>query len=257
MSKKTALITGASSGLGVEFANQLAARGVNLIISARRVERLHELAERLRTDYKIEVQVVPADLTSPIGVSRLQDVSAMHDVDILINNAGFGQIGKFANSDTAGVEGQLRVNVLALTTLSRHFVGPMLERHSGAIVNIASTAAYQPTPNMAVYGATKAYVLAFTEALWCEVQGSGVQVLAVSPGGTATEFFDVAGGRLATGRLDTPQHVVSVALKALDAGNRKGSVIVGAVNAVMAFATRFVSRKAVVKLASKVMKANR
>jgi short-subunit dehydrogenase len=256
MAKKTALITGASSGLGVEFANQLAARGVNLIISARRVERLHELAERLRTEYKIDVQVVPADLTSPMGVSRLQDVSASNDVDILINNAGFGQIGQFATSDTAGVEGQLRVNVLALTTLSRHFVGPMLARQSGAIINIASTAAYQPTPNMAVYGATKAYVLAFTEALWCEVQGSGVQVLAVSPGGTATEFFDVAGGRLATGRLDTPQHVVNVALKALDSGNRKGSVIVGGVNAVMAFATRFVSRKAVVKMASKVMKAN-
>lgn len=252
----TALITGASSGLGVEYAHRLAARGVNLIISARRVDRLNELAAKLTAQHQVDVRVIPADLASPVSLSQLLDAVADSPVDILINNAGFGQIGEFSSSEITGVESQLRVNVLALTSLTRHLLPDMVRRGSGAVVNIASTAAYQPVPNMAVYAASKAYVLSFTEALWGELRGTGVQALAVSPGGTATEFFEVAGGRLASGKLDTPEHVVRVTLKALDSGGRKGSVVVGALNSVGAFANRLVSRRLVVKLAGKIMKPN-
>lgn len=250
----TALITGASSGLGIEFAQQLAARGVNLIISARRVDRLNELATRLQREHQVEVRVVPADLASPVSLAKLIDSVAGTQIDILINNAGFGQIGTFADADSRGIEDQLRVNVLALTSLTRHFLPDMKKRGSGAIVNLASTAAYQPVPNMAVYAASKAYVLSYTEALWGELRGTGVRALAVCPGGTATEFFEVAGGRLASGKLDTPEHVVRVALKALDAGNPSGSVVVGALNSIGAFANRFISRRLVVKVAGKIMK---
>lgn len=253
---KTALITGASSGLGIVFAKRLAARGINLIISARRTDRLEALAKELRNEYQVEVQVVTADLSKPEGVAALVKTVGKAEVDMLVNNAGLGQIAEFATEDVAGINAQLQVNVVALTQLTRHYLSSMLLRNQGAIINVASTAAYQPVPNMAVYAATKAYVLSFTEALWGEVRGCKVQVLALSPGGTATEFFDVAGGRLAAGKLDTPENVVDTALGALENGNRRASVIVGGANAVMAFATRLVSRGTVIKMAGRIMKPN-
>ncbi len=255
-SYKTALITGASSGLGIVFAKRLAARGVNLIISARRTDRLEALAASLRDDHQVEVQVITADLSAADGVAKLIKAVGKAEVDMLVNNAGLGQIAEFATEDVAEINAQLQVNMVALTQLTREFIGPMLKRNRGAVVNLASTAAFQPVPNMAVYAASKAYVLSFTEALWGEVRGSNVKVLALSPGGTATEFFDVAGGRLAAGKLDTPEHVVDTAMAALENGNRRASVVVGRANAVMAFATRLVSRSAVIKLAAKIMKPN-
>jgi short-subunit dehydrogenase len=131
----------------------------------------------------------------------------------------------------------------------------MIERGRGTIINIASTAAYQPVPNMSVYAATKAYVLSFTEALWGELQGTGVTVLAVSPGGTATEFFDVAGGRSMGGALMTPTQVVTTAMSALEAKSPAPSVIVGAANRVMAMAGRFVPRRYLIAVAKSLMKS--
>ena len=256
MKNQTALITGASSGIGAEFAKRLAEAGANLIISARRVDRLEQLATQLRASHAVEVSVIASDLARPDGAAQLAAAVGDREIDILINNAGWGSIGQFAAEDSVGITEELQVNVVSLTQLSRAFLPGMLGRDRGVIVNIASTAAYQPVPNMAVYAATKAYVLSFTEALWGEVRGSGVEVLAVSPGGTATEFFDVAGGRAMTGSLDTPQHVVDVALAALGATNPPPSVIVGARNRAMAAANRFAGRAMVIKVASKIMRSN-
>ena len=151
---------------------------------------------------------------------------------------------------------EINVNVIALTQLSRLFVDPMIERGRGTIINIASTAAYQPVPNMAVYAATKAYVLSFTEALWGELQGTGVSALAVSPGGTATEFLEVAGGRAMAGGLMTPAQVVATAMSALDAASPAPSVIVGARNRVMAIAGRFAPKRLLISVAKTLMKSN-
>jgi short-subunit dehydrogenase len=150
---------------------------------------------------------------------------------------------------------EINVNIVALTQLSRLCVAPMIERGRGTIINIASTAAYQPVPNMSVYAATKAYVLSFTEALWGELQGTGVVALAVSPGGTATEFFEVAGGRPIGSALMTPTQVVATAMSALDAKSPAPSVIVGAANRVMAMAGRFVPRRMLISVAKTLMKS--
>ena len=257
MKNQTALITGASSGIGAEFARRLAATGTNLIISARRVERLESLATELRTAHSIDVKVVAADLARPDGATILADAVGDRDIDILINNAGWGHIGHFVEEDAVGITEELQVNVVSLTQLTRAFLPGMVRRNRGVVINLASTAAYQPVPNMAVYGATKAYVLSFTEALWGELRGTEVRVLALSPGGTATEFFDIAGGRAMNGGLDTPQHVVEVAMAALESKKRPPSVIVGARNSVMATANRFVDRATVIKVASKVMRPNK
>ena len=256
LANQTALITGASSGIGAEFARRFAAAGANLVISARRVERLESLADELRTSHKVEVTVIPADLARPDGAQALAAALAGRQIDILINNAGWGHIGHFATEDPIGITEELQVNVVALTQLARHFLPGMLERNRGIVVNLASTAAFQPVPNMAVYAATKAYVLSLTEALWGEVRGSNVRVLALAPGGTATEFFDIAGGRAMNGALDTPQNVVDVALAALSASTSPPSVIVGSRNRVMAIANRFVGRSTVIKVAGKIMRSS-
>ena len=252
---KTALITGASSGLGVDFARKLAGMGYDLIIAARRLDRLEILATEIEKEFSVKVRVIASDLSKPGAAANLAALIGAVQIDFLVNNSGFGYIGALAEESLDDVGDQIAVNITALTQLTRIYLPGMLARNSGSIINIASTAAYQPIPNMAVYGATKAYVLSFTEALWGEVQGTGVQVLALSPGGTATEFFEVAGGRLAGGKLASPQKVIDIAFAAL--GARKSSVIVGALNAVTANAVRFVPRKLVIAMAKKVMRPNR
>jgi short-subunit dehydrogenase len=254
--RPTALITGASSGIGVVFAREYASRGYDLIIAARRTDRLNKLAAAITKDTGVAVKVVATDLSVPNSAAKLAKAVGSTPVDVLVNNAGWGNIGPFSDEDLTSMADEINVNVIALTQLSRLFVGAMIERGRGTIINIASTAAYQPVPNMAVYAATKAYVLSFTEALWGELQGTGVSALAVSPGGTATEFFEVAGGRAMAGGLMTPAQVVATAMSALDAASPAPSVIVGARNRVMAIAGRFAPKRLLISVAKTLMKSS-
>ena len=183
---ETVLITGASSGIGRELAQQFARDGADLVLIARSEDRLRELAGQLAAQYGVTAQVLPADLSRPGGPDQIVQTLAQQqtDVDVLVNNAGFGAHGPVAG---IGVQRQLEmieVNVAALTRLTALLLPGMLERHRGGILNVASTAAFQPGPNSAVYYATKAYVLSFTEALAEEVRGSGVRVSCLAPGGT-------------------------------------------------------------------------
>lgn len=191
----TALITGASSGMGAEYARELAARGSNLILVARRLDRLQELGTELTTQFGITVSCLDRDLSAEgAGRALVAELTAQGTVvDVLINNAGFGTSGSVAEQDSAAVVNELNVNVVTVTELTQGFLPGMLKRDRGVIINMASLAAFQPRANHALYSATKAYVLSFTEALWGETISTRVRVTAVCPGPIDTEFFSVAG----------------------------------------------------------------
>jgi short-subunit dehydrogenase len=254
--RHTALITGASSGIGAVFAREFAARGFDLVIAARRTDRLNALAKEITSSRGVNVKVITADLSKSGAAAKLATAVGKTDIDVLVNNAGWGHIGSFATEDIDGMTDEISVNIVALTQMSRLFLAPMVTRGHGTVINIASTAAFQPVPNMSVYAATKAYVLSFTEALWGELQGTGVTALAVCPGGTATEFFDVAGGRAMGSALMTPEQVVQTAFAELDKASPGPSVIVGGQNRFMAKAGRFVPRRQLIAVAKRLMKSN-
>lgn len=191
---RRALVTGASTGIGAAFAEALAGRGTDLVVVARDEARLEGLAAKLGRDHGVDVRVLPADLVDPTGLRRVEEaVLGDEHLDLLVNNAGFGTIGNFAGLDPDGEEREIRLNVLALVRLTRAALPGMLRRRRGAIVNVSSMAGFQPAPFNATYGATKAYVNSFTEALAEEVRGSGVRVQTLCPGFTRTEFQDRAG----------------------------------------------------------------
>ncbi len=241
----TILITGASSGLGEGFARALAAEGQALILTARRVDRLEALRAELTAKRGIAVEVIAADLGAPDGpeqVMRAVEARGLA-VDTLINNAGFGTRGAFAQADAAAQLGMIDLNCRALVALSRAVLPGMVARGSGGILNIASTAAFQPGPWMAVYYASKAFVLSFSEALHEEVRGTGVHVAALCPGPTRTEFADVAGmhdSALFERLAGDPDAVIRDGLAALKA-NRAVKVS-GAANAAFAGSIRFTPR---------------
>lgn len=185
-SRKTALVTGASSGIGLDFSRLLAADGYHLFLVARSEEKLQQLAREIGN-----ASVIVADLTSPDAPQKVFEASG--PVDVLINNAGYGVTGPFIETDLAKELGMIQVNIAALTHLTKLFVRPMVARNSGHIVNVASTAAFQPGPLMAAYYATKAYVLSFSEAIAEELRKTAVTVTALCPGPTATGFAEVAG----------------------------------------------------------------
>lgn len=247
---KVALITGASAGLGVEFARQLSRRGNRLVLAARRKERLENLAAELGN-----ARAIAIDLSMTNAAATLMaDVEEKGEtVDILVNNAGFGLIGKFAELDTKRLRQMIDLNVGTLTDLCRAVAPAMIARKSGGIINVASTAAFQPGPKMAVYFATKAFVLSLTEALHEELKPHGVHVTCLCPGPTRTEFGDVAGfaGNALFDRvaMDSPE-VVSAALRGLE---RNSAVVVpGLVNKLGASATRFAPRPIVRKIAGAI-----
>jgi uncharacterized protein len=250
----TALITGASSGLGDEFARQFAARGANLILVARRADRLETLAVELRAKHGITVTAIPADLAALGAAETLRDRVAELGLEVytLVNSAGFGTKNRFENEDAARVREEVDVNVGAVVDVTHAFYPELLRHGNGALVNVSSTASFQPVPLMAVYAATKAFVLSFTEALWYEAKGSGLRVLALCPGATRTEFFDIAGEDARIGGLETAAQVVTTALRALDRRNPPPSVISGRANAAQAFAERFAPRRTVVSMAGKL-----
>ncbi|MFL6846211.1 MAG: SDR family NAD(P)-dependent oxidoreductase [Allosphingosinicella sp.] len=236
------LITGASAGLGVQFARQCRARGETIVLVARRKERL----EALRRELGDSVFVHAADLTRPDQVEGMFGWLEGEGLEIatLINNAGFGTTGNFADTPRERLLEMIDLNVRSLTDLCRLVLPAMIARRSGGILNVASTAAFQAGPYAAVYYATKAYVLSLTEALHHEAKGSGVKVSALCPGPTATEFFEVAGApnsKLARMAV-RPDGVVAAGLKGLDRNDP--IVIPGIANKVGAFGTRFMPRSA-------------
>src|SRR4028119_925016 len=191
----TALITGASAGIGAAFAQELAARQTNLVLVARSEVKLQQLAQQLQEQYKIQVDVIVQDLTEPKAAKTVFDIVTEKGltIDLLINNAGFGEYGDFAELNGEQQVKMIQLNILALVDLTHHFLPGMRQRRSGGIINMSSVAAFQPMPYFSVYAATKAFVLSFSEALWAENYRYGVHVLAVCPGPTETNFFQEAG----------------------------------------------------------------
>jgi len=228
---ETGLVTGASAGLGEEFASQIAPRLARLILVARRGERLQEIAEGLRAKFDLEVHVVTADLSVSEERECLHaEVTAKGwAVDVLVNNAGLGDYGEFQSSEWTRNEAMLRVNVEALTHLTHLFLPSMIAREGGAFVNVSSLASTLPIPDFAVYAATKAYVSSFSEALRIEVRDLGIEVLAVCPGPVVTEFGSLAareeGGPGMPGARKnfyvSKQQVVAESLSALEAGRAR------------------------------------
>ena len=248
--KKVALVTGASAGLGVEFARQLSKRGYGLVLAARRKDRLEELAAELGN-----ARAVATDLSKKGAAAKLiADLEANgEDIDLLVNNAGFGLIGRFAKADPKRLRQMIDLNVGTLTDLCRAVAPAMIERKSGGIINVASTAAFQPGPNMAVYFATKAFVLSFTEALHEELKPHGIHVTCLCPGPTRTEFGAVAGfggsGMFERVAMEAPG-VVSAGLAGLD--KNKAVVVPGLVNKLGANSGRFAPRSVVRKIAGAI-----
>jgi len=251
---KTALITGASGGIGATFARALAAAGAHLILVARSEEKLRTLASTLADQHHIRAEVIVADLSRPEAgheiFSAVQQLGL--NVDLLINNAGFGTHGIFDTIDPERDQREIMLNVAAVVDLTHRFLPAMLARGDGSIINVASTAAFQPVPYMAVYAASKAFVLSFSEALWGEYRRKGVRVLALCPGATSTEFFDIAGEGGALGTKETPEKVVWVALRALERG--RSSVISGRQNTVLANMPRFFPRGIMARMVEQTMR---
>jgi short-subunit dehydrogenase len=251
----TALITGASAGIGYELAKLLARDGSNLVLVARSGDKLAQLAAELEKAYQIRATVVAADLALAAGPDEVYAATqkAGIEVDILINNAGFGQFGFYVETDLQEELRQIQLNIASLTHLTKLYVRPMVARKRGRILNVASTAAFQPGPLMAVYYATKAYVLSFSGALSNELQGTGVTVTCLCPGPTATEFHKRAAMDLSNMRkapfMDA-KPVAEVGYRAMLKG--KPTVIAGTMNWLVAQSTRFAPRAWTAAVARKI-----
>lgn len=250
---ETVLVTGASSGIGQALARCFAGDGSDCILLARSEGALHDLAESLEATFGVRTHVLPADLSEPDAADQIQgelDERGL-SVDVLVNNAGFGARGAFADLDRGRQMDMIRVNVSALTDLSRLLLPDMLERDRGGILNVASTAAFQPGPNMSVYYATKAYVLSFSEGLSEELSDTGIPVTCLAPGPTRTGFIDEASmdeTRLFDlGVMMSPENVAEVGYEAFR--RERTLVVPGWPNKIAAFMTRFTPRPLARKVA--------
>jgi short-subunit dehydrogenase len=255
---KWALVTGASAGIGEAIAVELAEAGVHLVLTARRRERLDLLADRLRTLHSVQTQVIVADLTLHEVPQQIFDatVGAGLVVDILINNAGFGEYGEFLHSNGERLVQMVQVNCAAVVHLTRLFLPAMVERRRGSVMIVASTAAYQPVPYLATYGATKAFDRMLAEALAEEMKRYGVRVSALCPGPTVSEFDQVAGVRTGDNRkLQSTAEVARRGLEALLAG--KHWVIPYLAGGVQVFCQRFVPRRLVTGAAERMFRPQR
>ncbi|HEX4959860.1 MAG TPA: SDR family oxidoreductase [Thermoanaerobaculia bacterium] len=255
--RQTALVTGASGGIGLELARAFAAGGYDLVLVARSGGKLEELAAELRTRHGITARVIATDLAKPESPEELvcELEQAGVTVDVLVNNAGFAVFGRFAESDLHAELEELQVNVVTLTHLSKKLLPGMLARRRGGILNVASTAAFQPGPLMAVYYATKAYVLSLSEALAEELDGTGVTVSALCPGPTATGFTARAGlegSKLLSGPMKS-MDAATVAREGYE-GFRAGKriVIPGLVNKIGAQAVRAMPRKVATRIVKRM-----
>jgi short-subunit dehydrogenase len=246
----TALISGASAGLGEAFARQLAMRGVDLVLVARSKDTLDRLAETLRAEAKVQVTVLPADLSSAKAVNSVIANVMKRDlrVDILINNAGLGVFENFLDITFEKQVEQLDLNVRALLALTHAFAPRMTREHRGGVINIASTAAFQPLAGANVYAASKAFVLFFSEALALELEGTGVTVTAACPGPVATHFFANMNPKMQARQMDQPGPVVREILRGFELGKRV--VYPGKLaNRVGTWGARFLPRNMILRLA--------
>src|SRR5688572_26221744 len=251
----TTLITGASSGIGEVFARKLAARGRNVLLVARSEDKLITLCNELGRSNSIRAQYVALDLSKPESPARLFEEAAKRGlvVDLLVNNAGFGSMGEFSKLDLTRELNMIDLNIKALVELTHRFLRPMLERKQGAIINVASTAAFQAVPFMATYAATKAFVLSFSEALWEENRPHGIHVMALCPGVTETNFFEAAKIQKPPLRgVQTPEDVVETALRGLSRG--KSHIVSGWTNLLMIESERLVPRSFVARMAGRVLR---
>jgi short-subunit dehydrogenase len=257
---RRALVTGASSGLGAAFARLLAARGADLVITARRADNLEALARELREGHGVQVEVIALDLAEPGAAEKLHAATegAGHAVDVLINNAGGGIHQRFLDTAWERIARQVQLNLVALTELTHLFGRAMRGRGRGHILNIASIGAYTPTPTYATYSATKAFVRDFTEAVAYELRGSPVRVCCLCPGGTLTEFHKAAGHTMPAAfraTFMTAERCAAVGLSALFGGRR--NVVSGWMNKISMFLLRFMPRRTIVWVTALTMGAPR
>ncbi|CAH1195243.1 3-oxoacyl-[acyl-carrier-protein] reductase FabG [Paenibacillus auburnensis] len=255
---KWSLITGASSGIGEQFARQLAKEGSHLVLVARSERRLNTLAAELTRGYGIQSRVIPLDLSAAGAAGELyQKCQQLNlEIDLLVNNAGFATHGLFEKVSGERQHEEVMLNVAAVVDMTHSFLPGMLQRGAGAVINVSSTAGFQPLPYMAVYGATKAFVLSFTDALWWENRDRGVQFFALCPGSTETNFFNVVGTEDASvGTKDTPERVVAVTLRAMKKG--KQYVVPGLRNYLGAQISRFMTRRQSLRLVGNMLRPSK
>ena len=255
MAKQTVLITGASSGLGHELAKLFAGDGDDLVLVARRMDKLNEIAAELRATYGVQASVLESDLTQADAPQQLFDELQQSGkaIDVVVNCAGFGARGKLAEIDLERQLDMVRLNVVSLLHLPRLFLPGMIERGRGGVLNVASTAAFQPGPNMAVYFATKAFVLSLTDALVEELRGTGVRVTCFAPGPTVTEFAKAASmedSRLFSLGAMSAEAVARAGYRGFCRG--KALVVPGLGNKLIAFGTRLTPRWLVRKIAARL-----
>lgn len=250
-----ALVTGASAGLGAEFARQLARRGMHLVLAARRTERLEALAAELRAAHGVAAVAIAADLASSGEAERLWSRARDgREIHLLVNNAGFGAQGRFDESSLARQTEMVQVNCVAPLELAHHALRDFRAMGDGGIINVASIAAFQPVPQLATYAASKAFLLTFSEALWAENRGAGVRVVALCPGRTPTEFQAIAGTGSTRGAfgLRSPEAVVAAGLSALERG--KSYLVPGAENHLVTWLVRLLPRTVVTRALERIVR---
>jgi len=256
MAKRRAIVTGASSGIGEAFARQLAKRLYDLVLVARRKDKLDVLASELSSAHGVSAEVIEADLSTLPGVAAVEQRLAAGDIDLLVNNAGFGTQGEFTQMPIEREMEELDVNIKALVRLTHAALEPMVKQKRGNIINVGSTGSFQPVPYMSTYAATKAFVLHFSEGVHEEVKKQGVTVTCLCPGYVMTEFQQVAGldrGKLPSIGRRTPDQVAEAALKAAFAG--RAIVVPGVQNRLMATSVvRMTPRFAVRRIAGSMFK---
>jgi uncharacterized protein len=254
---KTALVTGASSGLGVDFARELAQRGARLVLVARREENLNKVQAEIKAAHPVDVITIALDLAAPDAPSALFDLLKQRrvQVDVLVNNAGFGVFGRELEIPWERTQQMLQLDIVALTHLTKLFVPDMVQRGFGYVLQVASIGAYQPSPGYGAYSAAKSYVLSFSEALNYELKGTGVSCTAVSPGVTATEFLQVAGQKTSLYQRTLMMESRDVARMGVQAMlKRRSSIITGWLNWLIAMSVRFTPRPMVLWSADKAMR---
>jgi uncharacterized protein len=259
---RAALITGASSGIGEAFANTLAANGLDLVLVARSEDKLRALAKQLAEVHSRRVEVIAADLSLAGSAAKVHTATQAlgMPIDLLINNAGFGTAGAFYQLDAAREQQEIMLNVAAVVGMTHAFLPAMVEQGRGGVINVASMAGFQPMPYMAVYAATKAFVLSFGQGLRLEVRGKGVTVLSVCPGPVDTPFFEATGNSklrnsVPKGTMTTADDVVRASLRAFKSG--QSVVVPGAANKVMAAFTRTMPRDLVASMTAMVMRGGK
>lgn len=251
---KTALITGASTGIGKQFAYSLAERGHNVVLVSRSKNKLDHMAEEIQNKYGVNTYVIPKDLSIEWAAQEVYDeVQAKNiSIDTLVNNAGVGTTGELLANTPQKNHQQVMLNVNSVVNMTHLFLTDMVTKASGEIINVASMASFQPIPYMSIYAATKSFVLSFSEAVHEEYKNKGIHIMAVCPGNTQTEFFNEAPDSIKVGKMRTSKQVVETTLKGI--AKKKSFVIDGKSNSFTALLPRILPRKAVVKVSASLMK---